>query len=1128
MKQPYLVAITYLLLFCLVFYNCESNDVANDSKNILAKSDLFDEDIIDNLGDSFISDTLSFGASNLSFYKIPSKLNTTIEITGDKLKDYEKCSYLPLDKTQNYSVATIPTAILSLANIKLPFLNMLIKFLPFPILKYCTAFNKNNFGIGFDNLIFPCIPANPALCGIELRGISLSNEGKLTDSSNKSMVIYDGLRKQQIPSANNFALQLRIAMPSDKKVATFFESDSASKKGYLLQLHTDLDIYSQLNRDMNLYYYRTNGIRLGLFFNSKQVLKIIIPTGPSGAIRDSRTDSMATCFPSGIYLNNRLEMGKNSDFVFLSEALGPLIGLLQLELEASLDAGFYVDFRRSQINGFFTSADINLSLFGIFNVKAYFEFTLINSFELKRRIDSMRASSHCPAAEINSIAKHIFDKLGVNSNVPSAFYLMGYLSTKALIKFPLLPGILDIKGYLRGFLALPNPFKENNFFHMEFGIGASIWGFSIDLDWEVDDSLTKWTCDVDILLVNIIVHVEASSSWLQNAGSLLKLPKFVVRLDLRLGKLLKKALEAINKALKKIAQELKVVWSGITQAVSGLRNDVKKLTNNLCKSPPCLLSNMVSSFVAILASPLAAAGSLFNNVFGKKKTETQVIGTNEFKCNILEITTKKCICAFRKCSCSTIGKEQKIDTACMQKVEAILLEATNLNELANWKEDVVTVNAETNMGFQYILDQIDENKLDFFQEDDLEYADLIHNLRQPGNSSSSYSRFGYGFFYENFDPSNQTFIEEFEDSFTSLFPPLNDTGEEPDLSDVYQNTQDLRITNELELNTTRLSSSFKGKDGSRVNLKLPVDLDFNNADRIEANFDDLLERFSEEKGEFAKTLIGTNVGITEVLKDAFGMTPPVISIKSRKNLTVYCDDPHIDDVYDGSEVQIIDRLKHFLTKISLDDVYKKCESNIEYVDRAECEPDEEICDATKCVFERYVFDECKQKSNVLYETIRILPRSPFFVDFPDNTPVDCNENVNTDTASPNRFQLPSVNPGCRGALHNLFYVDSLYISQCEEKVYRKWRAEIYGCENDLFHERTQELYVKDKLAPFFSYFPPDKHVEFFEAYGAKEMDYPRAYDSCGHGPSVITYNDTLVKISWGKRMVERLWTVKDS
>ena len=135
---------------------------------------------------------------------------------------------------------------------------------------------------------------------------------------------------------------------------------------------------------------------------------------------------------------------------------------------------------------------------------------------------------------------------------------------------------------------------------MEYSTGASIWGFSIDLNWEIDDHKTKWSCDVDVWLVRIVVHVEASSNWLENFGSLLSLPKFVIRLDLRMGDLLKKALEAINKALKQIAEELKKIWNGITQAVSDLRKDVSKLTDKLCKSPPCFLSNMMSSMVRLL------------------------------------------------------------------------------------------------------------------------------------------------------------------------------------------------------------------------------------------------------------------------------------------------------------------------------------------------------------------------------------------------------------------------------------------------------------------------------------------------------------------------------------------------
>jgi choice-of-anchor A domain-containing protein len=51
--------------------------------------------------------------------------------------------------------------------------------------------------------------------------------------------------------------------------------------------------------------------------------------------------------------------------------------------------------------------------------------------------------------------------------------------------------------------------------------------------------------------------------------------------------------------------------------------------------------------------------------------------------------------------------------------------------------------------------------------------------------------------------------------------------------------------------------------------------------------------------------------------------------------------------------------------------------------------------------------------------------------------------------------------------------------------------------------------------------------QFFEAYGTRDLDYPRAYDTCGHGPSLITYNDTAIKTTSGKRVIERTWSVVD-
>jgi hypothetical protein len=177
-------------------------------------------------------------------------------------------------------------------------------------------------------------------------------------------------------------------------------------------------------------------------------------------------------------------------------------------------------------------------------------------------------------------------------------------------------------------------------------------------------------------------------------------------------------------------------------------------------------------------------------------------------------------------------------------------------------------------------------------------------------------------------------------------------------------------------------------------------------------------------------------------------------------------------------VIIIDRLKNVLTKITIDDIWKSCTSGISYINLAVCRPHETICDATVCVYERYIYDGCNQKSNTVYESVLVLPRAPFFVEFPGNINVACNEDVDLKTASIDRFKHPIVNPGCRGALALLSYTDTKDNTKCAEKIYRKFRVEIDGCENELFNVRTQQLYVEDKQAPQFTTFPKDKHVEF--------------------------------------------------
>ena len=183
------------------------------------------------------------------------------------------------------------------------------------------------------------------------------------------------------------------------------------------------------------------------------------------------------------------------------------------------------------------------------------------------------------------------------------------------------------------------------------------------------------------------------------------------------------------------------------------------------------------------------------------------------------------------------------------------------------------------------------------------------------------------------------------------------------------------------------------------------------------------------------------MGITEELEDAAGMVPPVISLKLINNLTIYCDDPNIDDIYDGHDTisdEITERLTPFLTNITINEIWKSCNKNIQYIDRAICQPYPVLCHATNCLFERFIIDGCKQKSNVVEENILILPRKPYFVSFPDNERVSCDEDVNVTTALPSdRFIIPDINPGCRTVDYIYYYVDKLEAkSKCAEKIYR--------------------------------------------------------------------------------------------
>ena len=64
-------------------------------------------------------------------------------------------------------------------------------------------------------------------------------------------------------------------------------------------------------------------------------------------------------------------------------------------------------------------------------------------------------------------------------------------------------------------------------------------------------------------------------------------------------------------------------------------------------------------------------------------------------------------------------------------------------------------------------------------------------------------------------------------------------------------------------------------------MSLPLELYFKSGDLLVESFDKMFETLTEPNGELFKMIVGNNSGITDILLEAYGMTPPVISIKNK-------------------------------------------------------------------------------------------------------------------------------------------------------------------------------------------------------------------------------------------------------
>ena len=167
-----------LLLLTQFFEPSENLEIKSD--DFFDNSDIITQNII------FVSQALKFGSFGIPFYDLAVTLllnNADIEylknIPGSQLTSHFKCSSLPLDKSQTYSIikplSTNSNGIIDFSDLKLPFTNILAQYINCVGKNYCIAFNKRNYGFGFDALTsVPCM--SNKMCGANLYGISVSTE----------------------------------------------------------------------------------------------------------------------------------------------------------------------------------------------------------------------------------------------------------------------------------------------------------------------------------------------------------------------------------------------------------------------------------------------------------------------------------------------------------------------------------------------------------------------------------------------------------------------------------------------------------------------------------------------------------------------------------------------------------------------------------------------------------------------------------------------------------------------------------------------------------------------------------------------------------------------------------------
>ena len=127
--------------------------------------------------EDYIDKVLRFNPGNVSFYKLPELILNQLgvehlKIPGDQLAKHSECALLPMDPEQKYTVLKTFSGKggqLTGAEIKPPFSNIVTINSLVIGKRFCVAFNRKNYGVGFEILqAVPCMSSSLHDCGLKV------------------------------------------------------------------------------------------------------------------------------------------------------------------------------------------------------------------------------------------------------------------------------------------------------------------------------------------------------------------------------------------------------------------------------------------------------------------------------------------------------------------------------------------------------------------------------------------------------------------------------------------------------------------------------------------------------------------------------------------------------------------------------------------------------------------------------------------------------------------------------------------------------------------------------------------------------------------------------------------------